>query len=346
MSQFTTTTMGIDIGDRFSQMVVLNEQGQVEEEARVRTTPEAIRQFLSHRSPMRVALEVGTHSPWLSRLLTQAGHEVLVANAGMVRLIFCSGRKDDRIDAERLARLARVDARLLHPIEHRSEANQAHQALLRARDALVRSRTLLINTARGLVKSFGARLPCCSSASFAKHLDQVPKALQPVFKDLFRQIAQLSAAIKGYDRRVEKATASYPEAAHLREIGGVGPVVFLGFVTALGDPRRFRRSRSVGAYLGLCPRRSQSGDWDPELRISKKGNPYVRRLLVSSAQYILGPFGRDCALRRWGLALAARGGKNAKKRAVVGVARKLAILMHRLWVSAEVYDPFYGLAAA
>ena len=185
MDQFSTMTLGIDIGDSYSRMCLLNEKGNVEEETRIRTTPEAFQRFLSHCRPMRVAMEVGTHSPWLSRLFEEGGHDVLVANAGMVKLIYASDRKDDRIDAERLARLARMDVRLLHPIEHRSEAIQMHQSILRSRDALVRCRTTLINAVRGMVKSFGGRLPRCSSECFINHLDKVPDGLRPVLKGLF-----------------------------------------------------------------------------------------------------------------------------------------------------------------
>jgi transposase len=133
----------------------------------------------------------------------------------------------------------------------------------------------------------------------------------------------------------------YPETHHLRQVSGVGPITALAYVLTLDDPDRFRKSREVAPALGLVPKRDQSGDRDPQLRITKTGDSYLRRLLVGSAQYILGPFGPDCDLRRWGLKLAQRGGKNAKKRAVVAVARKLAVLLHHLWVTGEVYDPFY-----
>ena len=133
----------------------------------------------------------------------------------------------------------------------------------------------------------------------------------------------------------------YPEALLLQQISGVGPITALAFVLLVEDPRRFEQSREVGAYFGLVPRLDESSDSTPQLRITKAGDELGRRLLVSAAQYILGPFGPECDLRSHGEAIAQRGGKNAKKRAAVAVARKLAVLMHRLWIAKATYDPQY-----
>jgi transposase len=318
------------------------------EEGRVATTERGLTQRFGNMAAGRVALEVGTHSPWVQRLLAGLGHEVLVANPRKLRLIYKSESKDDRLDAERLARLARVDPRLLHPIRHRDVGSQEALAVLRSRQALVSARTQLVNHIRGAVKSYGARLKCCSTASFHKQaVGQIPEGLRPALDPVLELIGELTQRIRQQDRRIEQlAEERYPETALLRQVCGVGALTALWFVLALGDPGRFRRSRHVGAYLGLRPRRSQSGDDDPELRITKTGCKELRRLLVTAAHYILGPFGSDSDLRRWGLALAARGRKNAKKRAVVAVARKLAVLLHALWVSAEEYHPLRNSQAA
>ena len=262
---------------------------------------------------------------------------------GKLRAIYHNPRKGDRADAEILARLARLDPKLLSPIHHRSPQAQADLAVLRSRDAIVRCRTLLINHARGIVKASGSRLPSCSADSFAhKVAPDIPEPLLPALAPVLDTVASLTQQIKSYDRKAEELCSQrYPETKLLRRISGVGPLTSLAFILTLENPDRFRRSREVGPVLGLVPRRDQSGDQDPQLRITKTGDAYLRRLLVSSAQYILGPFGPDCDLRRWGLMLAERGGKNAKKRAVVGVARKLAILLHHLWKTGEAYDPFY-----
>jgi transposase len=336
-------TAGLDLGDRFSYLCLLDiESGEVAEEGRLRTTPEALRRrFASERPPMRIAIEAGTHSPWASRVLEECGHEVLVANSRKLRLIYANKRKTDEIDAENLARLARLDPKLLYPLKHRGEESQAHMALIRSREVLVSSRTQLVNHVRGAVKSFGARLPKCPARSFHKRVSEhIPEALRPALGPILEQIGSLTERIRNYDRKLEAISKEhYPETDLLRQVEGIGPLTALTFVLTLEDPYRFERSRSVGAYLGLVPARDQSGDRDPQKRISKEGDEMLRRLLVGSAHYVLGPFGSDSDLRRYGEKVASGGGKNAKKRAVVAVARKLSVLLHSLWVSAEVYEP-------
>jgi transposase len=315
------------------------------EEGRLRTSPEAFRRrFSSERPPMRIAIEAGTHSPWASRVLEECGHEVLVANARKLRLIYSNKRKTDEIDAENLARLARLDPKLLYPLKHRGEESQAHMALIRSRQALVGCRTQLVNHVRGTVKSFGARLPKCPARSFHKRAaEHIPEALWPALEPILEQIGSLTERIRDYERQLETISKEhYPETDLLRQVEGIGSLTALTFVLTLEDPYRFERSRSVGAYLGLVPATDRSGDSDPQKRISKEGDEMLRRVLVGSAHYILGPFGKDSDLRRHGEKIASRGGKNSKKRGVVAVARKLCVLLHRLWVSGELYDPLYN----
>jgi transposase len=338
------TTAGLDLGDRYSYLCLLDTDcGEVIEEGRVRTTPEALRRRFAPERPMRIAIETGTHSPWVSRLLEECGHEVLVANARKLRLIYANKRKTDEVDAENLARLARVDPKLLHPLKHRGEDAQAHMAIVRSRQALVDCRTQLVNHVRGAVKSFGARLPKCPARSFHKRApEHVPEALSPALGPIVEQIGSLTERIRQYDRRLETiAEESYPETELLRQVEGIGPLTALTFVLTLEDPYRFEKSRSVGAYLGLVPATDRSGERDPQKHISKEGDEMLRKLLVGSAHYILGPFGSDSDLRRHGEKIASRGGKNAKKRAAVAVARKLSVLLHRLWVTGEAYDPLH-----
>jgi transposase len=336
-------TAGLDLGDNYSYLCLIEtESGEVIEEGRLRTTPEAFRRrFASEQPPMRIAIEAGTHSPWASRVLEERGHEVLVANARKLRLIYANKRKTEEIDAEILARLARLDPKLLYPLKHRGEESQAHMALIRSREALVSCRTQLVNHVRGAVKSLGHRLPKCPARSFHnKAAEHIPETLLPAIGPILEQIGSLTERIRDYDRRVETISKEhYPETDLLRQVEGIGPLTALTFVLTLEDPYRFEKSPSVGAYLGLVPARDQSGDTDPQKRISKEGDEMLRRLLVSGAHYILGPFGSDSDLRRHGEKIASRGGKNAKKRAAVAVARKLAVLLHSLWVSGEVYEP-------
>jgi len=258
-----------------------------------------------------------------------------------MRLIYENDRKCDRVDAESLARLARLDPKLLAPIHHRDASRQADLAVIRARAAVVAARTQLINAMRGMVKAIGGRLPSCSTKSFHLKVDSaIPESLRLALEPLLAEISSLSESIRSYDRQIEElAKTKYPETTVLRQVTGVGALTTLSFVLTLEDPHRFGKSRDVGAYLGLRPKQRESGNSAPQLGITKAGDHELRRLLVQSAQYILGPFGPDTDLRRWGLKLAERGGKNAKKRAVVAVARKLAVLLHRLWVSGEVYEP-------
>jgi transposase len=334
-------TIGVDLGDRWSFYCVLDESGKVLLEEKLATTPDAMKQTFARIARSRIAMETGTHSPWVSRLLTQLRHEVIVAHAQKVDLITKSTRKDDRHDAKTLARLARIDPELLGPVRHRSAKAQIHLAVIRARAELVSTRTALINGARGLTKSYGERLPKCGTQQINREFGAGLSAeLREVLGPLFREIESLNERIKEYDRRIEKiAQETYPETELLKQVKGVGELIALTYVLTIEDPHRFRKSRDAGCFVGLQPGRRNSGDSEPQMHISKQGDEYLRTLLVQGAHYILGPFGEDSDLRRWGRKLAERGGKNAKKRAVVAVARKLAVLLHRLWVSGEVYEP-------
>ena len=293
----------MDLGDKYSYLCLIDqESGEVVEEGRLRTTPEALRRRFGSEQPMRIAIEAGTHSPWVSRVLEECGHEVLVANARKLRLIYANKRKTDEVDAENLARLARLDPKLLYPLKHRGEDSQAHMAIIRSRQALVGARTQLVNHVRGAVKSFGARLPKCPARSFHKRASEhIPEALLPALGPILEQIGSLTERIRDYERQLEAISKEhYPETELLRQVEGVGGLTALTFVLTLEDPYRFERSRSVGAYLGLVPATERSGERDPQRRISKEGDQMLRKLLVGSAHYILGPFGSDSDLRRHG----------------------------------------------
>ena len=332
-------TIGLDLGDRSSWYCVLDEAGEVISEQKLGTTPEAMKEVFSAMPRSRIALETGMHSPWVSRLLSELGHEVIVAHARNVRLIGESLRKDDRLDARTLARLARIDPQLLSPVKHRSA--QADLTVIRARASLVRARTALVNTARGLTKSYGERMRGCNPRNLDTEKAQtLSPELRAALGPLLQALESLSERITEYNQQIEAiAQQSYPQTALLTQIKGVGTLIALTYMLTLEDPHRFRKSRDAGCYLGLQPGRRNSGQSEPQMHISKEGDPYLRTLLVQGAHHILGPFGADSDLRRWGLKLAERGGKNGKKRAIIATARKLAVLLHRLWVSGEVYEP-------
>jgi transposase len=273
---------------------------------------------------------------------------LVIANPRRMESISKNRRKNDKVDARTLARLVRADPELLYPIQHRGAEVRRDLVLLRARNALVEVRTSLINSIRGLVKSMGGRVPACSAESFHTHAAAtIPETLRAALMPLVAEVTALTTQIRAYDKQVEAlARRQYPKAALLQQVKGVGPLTAVAFMLTLEDPARFARSREVGPYVGLVPKQDESGESAPQLGITKTGDVMLRRLLVGSAHYILGPFGEDCDLRRQGMKLAARGGKNAKRRAIVAVARKLAVLLHRLWVTGDVYEPLRQHSAA
>jgi transposase len=331
----------LDLGDRKSWICEIDEGARVMREESLPTTRNAVERYFSGRERCRVVMEAGTHSPWISRQVAALGHEVVVANPSEVYGNRRRKKRNDRTDAEFLGRQGRADITLLYPIQHRSAKAQEHLELIRGRDQLVRARTKLINHVRGAVKSAGGRIAKCSAEAFtARARHEVPEELRGATQPLLDMVAELTKRIQGMDRQVERvAEAEYPAVACLTQPRGVGALTALAYVLLVEDPKRFQRSRDAGPYFGLAPRLDESSDSSPQLGITKAGDELGRRLLVSAAQYILGPFGPECDLRRFGEAICARGGKNAKKRAVVAVARKLAVLLHRLWVTGADYDP-------
>jgi transposase len=331
----------MDLGDKSSRYCVLDGEGEIVKEDSVATSKKAMLQLFSSMPRCRLAIEVGSHSPWVSRLLNSLGFEVVVANSRSLPLISASSQKSDRRDAEMLARLVRMDPQLLRPIRHRGEQVQMDLVRIKVRAALLDARTSLVNAARGLTKAAGERLPSCDADYMCeKQAEGLPGELQAVLKPLLQQVESLTEKIKECEAELQQmAEKKYPETELLRQVKGVGPLIALTFVLTVEDPERFKKSRDVGSYVGLRPKRSESGEKQPQLGISKEGDIYLRRMLVQGAHYILGHHGPDTDLRRWGIRLAQRGGKNAKKRALVAVARKLGVLLHRLWVSGEVYEP-------
>jgi transposase len=336
------TTIGLDLGDRRHRFCVLGASGQVVEEGSVANNRVALSQ-LSNRYPgALIVMEAGCHSPWVSRHLGQVGCEVIVSNPRKTRAIYQHERKSDRRDALMLARIARMEPALLYPVRHGCEEAQQDLLRIKLRDSLVRARVGLINSLRFTLKSLGHTIANPSTERFHKIIESaLPESVVQMIAPSVQAIEELSLRIKLLDREIHTlAHTKYPETTWLEQIPGVGPITALYFVLKIGDPARFERVRDVGAFIGLCPRRDQSGENDPQLRISKRGDAYLRRLLVSSAQYILGPFAPPSALRQYGLALAAGATARAKKRAVVAVARKLAVLLLTLWKNKSPYQAF------
>ena len=342
MRKRTSVVAGIDVGDEWSHVFVEDfEAGEVLFEGRVRTEAGAVEELFRRWPGLRIALEVGTHSRWLKEALEGLGHEVLVANARKLRCIWGSTNKQDRLDARVLAKVAHVDPALLYPVRHRGRGAQEDLAVLRARAHLVMARVDAVLMVRGMVKAHGGRIPGCETGRFHEVAAAwMPPGLRAALMPVLEVLRGLSASIEAYDRQLETmAREKYPEVRALTQVPGVGTIVALTYVLTLEDPGRFRKSREVGPALGLVPRRDQSGATDRHLPITKTGDAYLRSLLVESAQCILRRNSKTSDLKDWGRRRAERGGGAGKRRAVVAVARKLAVLLHRLWVTQAEYVP-------
>ena len=295
--------------------------------------------FTVKKQQICAVLETGTHANWISTCLEDMGIEVIVAHARDLAYIYNSDKKSDRIDAEKLARLAQADRKLLHPVKLKSRKQQEDLLAIKTRDLLVAERVKLINSLRGFIRSFGYDDSSYSPETIQQINEILPKTIQKSLKGLFITLSQINVQIKYYDKLLEKKSKEYPETEVLQQIKGVGPLTALAFALIIGNPHRFTK-REISSYTGLAPKRDQSGDVDKQLGISKAGNKLLRRLLVQCSQYIMGPFGEDCNLRRFGERIAARGGSIAKKKAKIAVARKLAITMMALWRNPEIkYQP-------
>jgi transposase len=351
MNTIPLITIGLDLGDKKHAVCVVDHSGEIIDERSITNHKESLRRLSLKYPQSRIALEVGAHSPWTSRFLQSLGHQVIIANPRKLRAIYSSSRKSDRTDARMIARLARVDPALLHPIEHATEQSQRDLLQVKLRDNLVRQRVAIISSIRFTLKSLGVRLPSPNTACFAKRcrtlLTGEHSALLAMITPSLQIVDLLTKNIRELERAIEALCAeSYPATERLRKVPGVGPITSLSFVLTIGDPERFENPRDVAAYLGLVPKRDQSGDLDKRLRISKAGDAYLRRLLVSAAQYVLGPFGPDSDLKRHGLELAARGGGSAKKKAIVAIARKLSVLLLTLWKRGAEYQSLRRAAIA
>lgn len=337
--------IGVDLGDRRHAICVTDKSGNILKEYSITNTRKQIEKLAELYPQSLVAMEVGTHSPWISRMLKHLGMNVIVANARKLRAIYRNERKCDLLDARMLAKLVRVDPELLHPVHHSEEDTQLDFLSIKMRDNLVSQRVNMINAIRGALKALGIRIPNATSRGFAKkarlYLEQSHPDTLPSIAPMLRILDHLKEQIRIFDRAIDALIAEkHPAARRLQQIGGVGPITALSFVLTIERPERFEDPRDVGAYLGLVPKRDQSGDTDKQLPISKTGNRYLRKLLVQCAQYNLGHFGQDSDLRRYGENLyLSQGSKAAKRKAVIAVARKLSVLMLTLWQRDCDYEP-------
>lgn len=341
-------TIGVDIGDKQSHYCVRDGKGEIVERGKLDTTRTGLNALFEGLAPVRVAIEAGTHSPWISRHLSSQGHEVVVANPRKLELISKNSRKNDREDAAVLAHLAQCDPKLLFPVRHRTEETQVYLTHLRSRANLVEARTALINEVRGQVKGLGYRLEDCDSDNLGlEQAKNLPEGMRQAVEATLEAIEYLTEKIKQAEGNIGEIAKQYPEIKLLTAIYGVGELTALAFVLTLEDAGRFEKSREVGAYLGLVPGQKQSGASDPQQRITKEGDRMVRWMLVQCAHCIMRKTAPDSDLKRWGEKkltehLGKTGKKSSKKKVLVAVARKLGVLMHKLWANGEVYDPLYN----
>lgn len=338
-------TIGLDLGDTKSTYCVMDAEGRIISESSIVTSRDALTSKFGAMKRARIVLEACGQSNWIAKLLESFGHEVVVANPRQLHLISKSVKKTDRNDARLLARIGRVDLALLQPTHRRGELSIETRTVLNSRRKLVESRTCLINSVRSAAKGVGQKLPSCNSDDFVACASS---GLQPKLRALLQPtidaLVVLQQQIERYDEEIaQRCDKSLPQTELLRSIYGVGPQLALGYVAAIDDPSRFARSRDVGPYFGITPRRDQSGDSDPKLRISKHGDGSVRSLLVCAATHIMRTHAPDSDLKRFGEKVQGPSPTpRARARARIAVARKLAVLMHRLLKTGEVYEPLHA----
>ena len=335
---------GIDVHQKASEICVVGEDGEVMERTRVPTRREALKRYFGVQPRMRVVMEAGGSSQWVSRVIEECGHEVVVCAPRRVRMIAESTLKTDQIDAEVLARLGRIDHGFLGRVTHRGEEAQLLRANLTARSALVEARAKWINTVRGVLRGFGYRVSGGRSGTFHARCAKVllPADLRAVIQPMLTQLEAVTEEIERLEEKLEEIATEIPVVQHLQEIPGVGLIVALYFVLSVDDPGRFRRSRDVGVFFGLRPCLRGSGDVRHYGRITREGDPEMRRLLVQAAHGMMNTR-TPCRLQRWAAELELRRGKG---KATVALARKIAVLMHHLWVTGESFQAFPNQEAA
>jgi len=335
---------GMDLHQWHTDVCVLGDDGVVQERARFLTNRERLERFFRGRKPMRVVMEAGGSSPWVARLVESCGHEVLVCNPRNVRVIAESTLKTDERDAETLARLARLDEGVLGSVRPRSEEAQQLRNELKVRGALVETRTKLINTTRGILRAMGYVVHGGSSRKFTGRVRQMelPDELARTVMPLLSQIDSVSEEIGRCEEKLQERVKEMPEVRLLEEIPGVGPIVALYFVASVDDPDRYLSPRNVASFFGLRPVMRSSGKRSYYGRITRHGDPEMRRLLIQAAHALMRSNTR-CRLQDWARDLEARKGK---AKAMVALARKLAVLMVRLWRAGEVFEPYPNQKAA
>lgn len=339
------SALGIDLADRSAQFCVMTAEAGVAAEGKIELTPRKLGElWRAHGDVDVVVLEAGSPATWVTELLEGLGARVIVADPRKLKAVTESVRKSDVRDAQMLARLGLADEQLLSPTYVRPPEHRRAMTQLRVRDQVVRQRSSTIAEIRATVKLEGLRLRRCEAELVHEQEAGLPEELAMVLAPLFATLRAQDAAVAAYDAQIAETSKRFPAAALLDEIDGVGPITALAFVVVVGDPARFRHTRDIGAYLGLVPRRDQSGQSDPSRRITKAGCGFLRRLLVQCAQVLCRPVGKDSALRRRTAAMLERRGKAGKRQVVVAVARRLSVVMLSMLKSQQRWQPLHRVA--
>jgi transposase len=341
-----TDFIGIDIGDKINFVCILNNKGEILFRKEISNTKEDMREYFQSIEKASIVFEVGSHSPWISRLLIADGHDVFICNPRKLAAVSQNLKKSDEEDSLMLAQLLLTGKHLLSQVHHANEDKMRDFLLIKSRKALVKCRTILINTSRGVVKSFGERIsPNLTANAFHKYAgDSLTSESNEKIKDLIEVIGKTTEQILLYEKNIDTLIQNkYPVAQLLQSINGVGPLTSLTYVLTIDDPKKFPNSRTVGAFLGLVPRRDQSGNKDKQLPITKAGSKLLRSLLINCANYILSEKGEDNQIKRFGLKIRGDGtSKTKNNKAKVAVARKLSVIMHKLWITNKPFASILG----
>lgn len=345
MNNTYETAIGIDVSDRKSCVCVMTKKNggtKILRELTIPTTREGLASFLATQDKAStVTFETGTHCRWMHAVCVGAGFKTYVANATRLKLVTQSVTKNDTNDARMLAQMTLADVTLLRPVKLRNDEYQKMLHLHKLRNQLINSRTRWINELRCMAKTMGYRLPECSTCYF--HRQETASWPQELLENtwpLLKALEQINITIKTYEKKIRELAetpAFKPHVDRLREINYVGLFVATGFVATIGgDVDKFNKPRDVGPWLGLTPRQHQSGEVDRQCHMTKAGSPFMRRLLVESAQMILRERSVDTDLKLKGIRISLRGGKIAKRKAVTAIARSLATTMVALLKKPDV----------
>lgn len=336
---YNNTTIGMDLGNKVHKIIGLNEHGKEVLRCEVENTKAAVEAFFKEHADATIAMETGTCCRWVSKLARLHCHDAIVGNARKLRAIWQSKQKNDWNDAHMIAALARASRELFHPVMLRDDEHHDLYQLIQLRDISVRQRTQTINAIRGMCKAAGDFVRKCDAQGLFRHLEYIPETQAWKFRPLIERLGAIAENIQQYDWLIQDYADAHfkTQVALLRTIPGVGLITSCMFVALIQDPKNFGNPRDAGCYFGLTAGQDQSGDKDAPMHVTKAGNTQMRKLLVTAANYILRDSSPDSAIKRYGQRICARGGKIARRKAKIAIARKLSVVMMSMLQSGESY---------